>query len=76
MVGPLRRDKLVLIPMYAEMPQRPPPPRPFLNLLRSPVHLPLRPSCERFSDCPPLLSTHFLTPATGTCQATEPTGHR
>jgi hypothetical protein len=28
--------------MYAEISQRPPPPRPFLNLLRSPVHLPLR----------------------------------
>jgi hypothetical protein len=26
-------------------------------------------SCERFSDCPPLLSAHFLTPATRTCQA-------
>jgi hypothetical protein len=42
MAGPLRRDKPVLIPMYAEISQRPPPPRPFLNLLRSPVHLPLR----------------------------------
>jgi hypothetical protein len=42
MAGPLRRDKPVLIPMYAEILQRPPPPRPFLNLLRSPVHLPLR----------------------------------
>jgi hypothetical protein len=40
--GPFRRDKPVLIPMYAELSQRPPPPRPFLNLLRSPVHLPLR----------------------------------
>jgi hypothetical protein len=44
MVGPLRRDKLALVPMYAEMSQRPPPPRPFLNLLRSPVH----PSLRRF----------------------------
>jgi hypothetical protein len=26
-------------------------------------------SCERFSDCPPLLSARFLTPTTGTCQA-------
>jgi hypothetical protein len=26
-------------------------------------------SCERFSDCPPLLSAHFLIPATRTCQA-------
>jgi hypothetical protein len=42
--------------MYAEMSQRPPPPRPFLNLLRSAVHLPCVASCERFSDCPPLLS--------------------
>jgi hypothetical protein len=42
MAGPLRRDKPVLIPMYAEISQRPPPPRRFFNLLRSPVHLPLR----------------------------------
>jgi hypothetical protein len=87
MAGPLRRDKPALIPMYAEniaattstetVPQ---PPAfsctPILCVA----------SCERFSDCPPLLSAHFLTPTTGTCQApqatpvergaTELTGHR
>src|SRR5947209_563136 len=72
MAGPLRRDKPVLIPMYAEISQRPPPPRPFLNLLRSPVHLPCVASYEHFSDCPPLLSAHFLTPTAGSCQGARP----
>ncbi len=72
--GPFRRDKPVLIPMYAEISQRPPPPRPFSQ----PPAFSCTPaicaaSCERFSDCPPLLSAHFLTPTTGTCQAPQAT---
>jgi hypothetical protein len=54
--------------MYAEMSQRPPPPRPFLNLLRSTVH----PSLRRLVRALLRLSTVVvgaLTPATGTCQA-------
>jgi hypothetical protein len=60
--------------MYAEISQRPPPPRPFSQ----PPAFSCTPalcaaSCERFSDCPPLLSAHFLTPTTGTCQAPQAT---
>ena len=58
--------------MYAEISQRPPPPRPFLNLLRSPVHLPCVASWQHFLDCPPLLSAYFLTPTTGSCQGATP----
>jgi hypothetical protein len=68
MAGPLRRDKPVLIPMYAEISQRPPPPRPFLNLLRSPVHLPLRCLVRALLGLPTVVVAHFLASATGTCQ--------
>ncbi len=48
----LRGNEPVLIPMYAEMSRRPPPSRPFLNLLWSLVQLLCAASCERFWTVP------------------------
>lgn len=60
--------------MCADMSWRSPPSRPFLNLLRVPVHLPLcAASCERFLTCPLLLSAHFVT---STASAVKPLGAR
>jgi hypothetical protein len=70
--GPLEGNELVLIPMYAEMLRRPPPSRPFLNLLCFPYICLCAVSCERLLACPPLLSAYFLTPATG---AVKPASH-
>ena len=74
--GP-KRDEPVLIPMYAKTSWRPPPPRPFLNLLCFPVYC-LRRLCERLLDCPLMLSAHFLTPTSSTvkpchCHSGAPT---
>jgi hypothetical protein len=53
--GPLRGNEPVLNLMYAKKSWRPPPSRPFLNLLRSLVYLPLRCLMERLLTCPLLL---------------------
>jgi hypothetical protein len=49
--------------MYASTPWRSPPSRPFLNLLRFLVHLPVRCLMRALLDYPPLLSAHFVSPA-------------
>lgn len=61
--APLRGNEAVLTAMYAEMSRRPPPSRPFLNLLCSlctPAHCAA--SCERSWTVHRLVSAHFLTP--------------
>jgi hypothetical protein len=71
MVGPLEEIKLTLVPMYAEISQGLPPPRPFFNLLRFlRTHLCVA-SCERLSDCPPLLPGHFQHPPPGPVKPRE-----
>jgi hypothetical protein len=64
--APFEGNELVLIPMYANTSRRPPPSRPFLNLLCSLRTCLCAASCERLLDRPPLLSAHFLTPAANT----------
>jgi hypothetical protein len=58
--------------MNTETSRRPPPSRPFLNLLCFPCTCLCAVSCERLLACPPLLSAYFLTPATG---AVKPASH-
>jgi hypothetical protein len=65
---PQRGNEPVLIPMYAKTSRRPPPSRPFLNLLCSLVYLPLRCLCERLLDCPLMLFGAFSNTHEQRCQ--------
>ena len=69
MAGPLRGNEPVLNPMYAKKSRRPPPSRPFLNLLRSLVYLPLRSLVRALASLPTVVVGAFCNTRRQCCQA-------